>query len=155
MFLTKFFKSVGSFFKGLFNASQKTWDNLSPEIKLAMEQGSKLVAVINENIDASPAFVFELMQLKYPEFTKEKLHEILQKGTEGLNVIGGVNNPEILTTIMNLQSYLGSLKGKAWANMSQTIGKGIAAFLAPKETKFAVISSLFEFLYQTYIKKRD
>lgn len=148
-FLFEFFKKI---FGGLFNAAQKTWNKISPELQKAMLHGSGIISVINTHVDASPDFIVELLQKKYPDLTKEKIHESLQKATEGLSIGQGIVNADFGTTIQLLQGYLSSLKGKGWANISQTLAKGITAFLAPKETKFAAISSLMEFVFQTFVK---
>lgn len=148
-FLFEFFKKI---FGGLFSAAQKTWNKISPELQKAMLHGSGIISIINTNVDASPDFIVELIQKKFPDLTKESIHESLLKATEGLAIAGSLNNPDLGTTIQLIQGYLSGLKGKVWANISQTLAKGIAAFLAPSGTKFAAISSLIEFVFQTFIK---
>ena len=148
-FLFEFFKTI---FGNLFNAAKKTWNKISPELQKAMLSGSGIISIINEHVDASPTFIKEYIQLKYPELTPEKIHEALLKASEGLVIAQELNDTDLLTTIQKIQGYLKGLEGKVWANISQTLAKGIAAFLAPAETKFAAISSLIEFVFQTFIK---
>ncbi len=155
MFLDNFFKAIGHFFEGLFNAAQKTWNKLSPEIQQAMLHGSGIIATINDNVDKAPQFVFDLIQTKFPDLTKEKIEEVLKKGAEGLAIAEGINDTDVLTVIQRLQTYLSGLQGKTWARISQTLSLAIAAVLAPGATKFATFASLIEFVYQTFIKKHD
>ena len=154
-FLSKLLAIIGSFFSGLFNAAEKTWNKLEPEIRAAMLQASDVVAIVNENVDQTPQFVLEIVQQKYPAFTLDQIHEAIKKGSQGLSIGAQVLDNDILSNIQLLQKYLEGLEGSTWANISQTLMKGMAVFMAPKGTKFAVISSLAEFVYQRFIKKRE
>lgn len=154
-FLDKLFHAIGSIFTGLFNSAKKTWKKLSPEVQNALLHGSAVVATINDNIDASPDFIIEILQKKFPDLTKEKLHEGLGKVAEALKLAEATNTDDLETLIKNIQVYLGSLKGKVWAAISHTIASVFAVVAAPPETKFAVISSMIEYVYQHLIKKRD
>lgn len=153
MFLDKLFKAIGTIFTGLFGSAKKTWKKLSPEVQNAMLHGSQVVETINSNIDASPAFIIELLAKKFPDLTKEKLHEGLGKVAVALKLAQEMNSDDLLTLIQTLQTYLGSLKGKVWAAISHSIASVFAIVVAPAATKFAAISSLMEFVYHTFIKK--
>lgn len=154
MFLTDFFNKIGHAFKSIFNSAQKAWNKVSPEIQKALLWGSGAVAIINKNVDAAPVFVLDLIEKKFPGLDREKLHNGMNQIAQALGVAQNINNTDILATIQALQVYLSGLKGKLWANISQTLAAGIAAAIAPPETKFAAISSLVEFVYQHYIKKQ-
>lgn len=153
MFLDKLFKAIGSIFTGLFNSAKKTWKKLSPEVQNAMLQASSIVETINTNIDGTPAFIIEILRKKFPGLTVEKLHEYTGKVAAALKLGQELNDPDLETLIVHLQAYLGSLKGKVWAAMSHTIASLFAIVAAPPETKFAIISSLMEYVYQHLIKK--
>lgn len=152
MFLDKLFKAIGDFFSGLFKSAKKTWNKLSPEIQNAMLKGSGLVAIINDNVDKAPDFVIDIIKKKYPDFSIEKIKEAIKKGSEGLTIAGGINDNDLAVTIGNLQKYLSTLEGKTWAKISHTLGLGISAAIAPKETKMAALSSLLDYVYHDLIK---
>jgi hypothetical protein len=77
--LQNFFSKVGHFFSGLFNAANHAWNNLEPEVQTALVHGAGIINLINENLQASPMFIFELINQKFPGITQEKLIEGLQK----------------------------------------------------------------------------
>lgn len=147
------FKKIGEFFKGLFNAAKKTWNRLSPEVQEALQHGSGIVAIINQNIDATPDFVLEAILKRFPELTEEKIKDGLTKVAEELKILQGVNDPDLPTLLKNLQVYLGSLSGKGWAVASHLIASAFAIITAPAGTKFAAITSLIEWVYQTFFYK--
>ena len=155
MSLQTFLSKIGDFFSGLFNSAKKTWAKLSPEVQNAMLHGSGIIDIINNNVDKVPSFVIALIQSKYPDITTDKIHAGLKGIADALHIAEGVNDGDLEALISNIQKYLASLNGKIWANISGTLAKAIAAFLAPPETKFAAISSLMEFVYQTFIKKQN
>ena len=151
--MKKLLAKIGQFFSGLFNGATKTWNKLEPQVKNAILHGSAIVEVINTNLDKAPDFVFDLIQKKFPDIDKEKLHTGLHQISGALGIAEDISSPDVLTLIQNLQIYLSGLKGKVWANISGTIAKALAAALAPPDTKFAAISALMEFVYHSFIKK--
>jgi hypothetical protein len=153
MFLDKFLAKIGDFFSGLFNAARRTWKKLSPDVQNAMIHASGVIDIINNNVDKVPDFVVEIIQKKFPDLDLEKLKVGLHAvGTE-LNLLEGVNDPDLLTLIEKLQKHLESKQGKAWALISSSMSQILAVILAPAETKVAAIISLIEFVYQHFIKK--
>lgn len=155
MFLEKLFKAIGSLFTGLFNSARKTWKKLSPEVQNALLHGSAVVDTINNNVDAAPDFIIEILQKRFPDLTKEKLHEGLAKVATALKLAEENNTDDLETLIKNIQVYLGGLKGKIWAAISHSIASIFSIVVAPPETKFAVVSSLIEYVYHHYIKKDE
>lgn len=153
--LQSFFAAIGTFFSHLFSGAQKTWKKLSPEVQEALMYGSQVIDLINTYVNQTPDFVIQLLLEKFPNFDKEHLLTALHSASVELKIAEDINNDDLVTTIGNLQNYLASLQGDVWAKISETLAKGIAIFTAPPETKWAAISSMMEFVYQTFIKKAD
>lgn len=151
--IQKLLHAIGDWFTNLFKSAEKLWKKISPELQEALMQGSEFVNIINTNLDATPDFIFELLQQKYPDLTKEQLHEYLKKALEGTSVAYEVTNQDLETNILALQKYLGSLEGTTWAKISGLIAQGYAAAKAPAGTKWAAIASLINFVYHSFIKK--
>jgi len=151
--LQKFLHKIGDFFTGLFNKAKHAWNNIEPLVQEALKQGSDVIYTINTNIDATPDFIWEELQKKWPGLTKEELHKYLLEATQGTAVASEIANQDLETTILALQRWLGSLEGKTWANISEALAKAYAAAKAPKETKFGAISALMQFVYHAFIKK--
>lgn len=144
------FKDILGFFVGLFNAAKKAYAKLSPEQQLALQEGTGLVAIINENLDKAPAEIRALIQQKFPGIDEPKLEAALFAIIEHYRLFRASNLDE---AIQFVQSFLKSREDKEWAIASHSIAAIVTALFAPKETKASIIVSLLEFVYQTFIKK--
>jgi hypothetical protein len=151
-FLKKLLASIGHFFEGLFNAAEHAWTKLQPDVKDALQQASGFVSVINNNVTASPAFVRELIMQKFG-VSEEQVQTALTKAATELNLVSNVLDPDPLVAIQKLQDYLASKKGPFWAQASNGLANVLAVLMAPAGTKFAKISLLMEFVYQTFFRK--
>lgn len=139
-------------FTDLFNSIDKAWNKLEPEVQNALLQGSGVISLINQNLQVTPPEVFDLIQKKFPNLTQDKLTESLGKVSAGLNLAQNIENPNLFTTIQNLQTYFSTLKGKSWEGASSTMSQLLSSALAPDETPFAKISMFIEFVYRKKIK---
>lgn len=140
-------------FTDLFNSAEKVWNKLEPKVQNALLDGSGIIGVISQNLEESPEGLFELIQKKFPGISKEKLTEGLAKVTNGFNLAQDVAQPDLLTTIKNLQTYFSGLKGKFWESATSISAQVLSTIFSPDETPFAKISTLIEFVYRKKIKK--
>jgi hypothetical protein len=138
-------------FTDLFNSVEKAWHKLEPEVQNALIHGSGVINIINQNLQKTPQEVFDLIQNKFPDLTKDKLTAALAKVTDGLKVAEDNTNPDVLTTIQNLQKYFSGLQGKFWQGAASTSSQILAIALSPDETPFAKIASFIEFVYRKKI----
>lgn len=151
--LGRLIAKIGQFFEGLFNAAAKTYNDQSPEVQAALKDGSEILAIINKNVTESPEFVIDLIQKAFPSLNREKLLDGLKAVAKGINETDAILADNLEDTIKNLQKHLESLDGTFWAGVSELSAKLLAVFFAPKGTKWVVISSLMEFVYQKIVKK--
>jgi hypothetical protein len=154
MFLDKLLKKIGQFFENLFNGAEKAWDKLDDKVQDAMIKASEIVDTINRNLDSTPETIILIIQTKFPGVPIEKIREVLHKVGDELNLLEGIPDDDLLTTIQRIKDYLGTKKGAGWAIASDTIAKLIAVALAPKETKATQIIALMWYVYQTIVKKQ-
>lgn len=151
--LGRLLEKIGSFFKGLFDAAERAYNKLQPEVKKAMVQASEVLAILNKHVTESPDFVIEIIQKAFPELDREKLLEGLNKVSEGLNVVDAIEADTLEETIRNLQKHLEGLQNETWAGATSLAAKLLAIFLSPKGLKYAIVESLMELVYQKFVKK--
>jgi hypothetical protein len=96
--------------------------------------------------------VFDLITKKFPDLTKDNLTAGLAKVTADLKVEEDVANPDVLTTIKNLQTYFSGLQGKFWQGAASTMSQILAIALAPDETPFARVALFIEFVYRKVLQ---
>lgn len=151
-FLGRLLKSIGHFFKGLFNEARKAYNHLSTDQKAALLHGAGVVDLINTNLDKTPAELRDLIKNKFPDIDEAKLEDVIFQLTTSFKLL-----PENIKSfddcIVALQGYFKGLSGKEWAWASHSAGSLISILFAPKETKFAAIASLIEYVYQHLVKK--
>ena len=140
-------------FTDLFNAAERAWDKLETKLQDALIDGSGVVNVISQNLEASPDMVFDLFQKKFPNLSKEKLANGLTKVSDGFKLAQGTAEPDLLSTIKNLQTYFSGLQGKFWESATSISAQVLSTVFSPDDTAFAKISSLIEYVYRRKIKK--
>lgn len=140
-------------FTDLFNAAERAWDKLEPKVQDALIDGSGVVNVISQNLEASPEVVFDLIQEKFPNLSKEKLTNGLTKVSDGFKLAQDTAEPDLFTTIKNLQTYFSGLQGKFWESATSISAQVLSTVFSPDDTAFAKISSLIEYVYRKKIKK--
>jgi hypothetical protein len=151
-FIAKLLMCIGHFFSGIFNAAEHAWKNIQPEVRDALQQASGFVSVINNNLDGSPAFVLELIGQRFG-ITQDQVHATLIKAAEQLNLVGDIADPDPIAVMKKLQEYLSKKEGPFWAQASNGLANVLAVILAPAGTKYAKISLLMEYVYQTFFRK--
>ena len=122
-------------FTDLFNSAEKAWHKLEPQVQSALVDGSDIIGQ------------------KFPKLSKEKLAAGLAKVNDGLKIAQGTENPDLLTTIKDLQAYLSGLQGKFWESASSIAAQVLSTVFSPDETPFAKISMLIEYVYRKKIKE--
>lgn len=146
------FKKIGEWFSHLFQGAKKAWENTSPEVQDALIKASTIVALINKYRSETPQFIIDLMEKK--GIPVDTALDVLNKYSSYIGVAEDINNPDLVTTVSNLQSYFDKVKpqGKVWAVLSHSAASLISVFLAPASTKVAAIVSLLEYVYQEIVK---
>ena len=139
-------------FTDLFDSAEKAWNKLEPKVQSALLDGSGIISVISQNLEATPDEVFDLIQKKFPGITKEKLADGLGKVSDGFKLTEETASPDLLTTIKNLQTYFSGLHGKFWESATSISAQVLSTIFSPDETPFAKISTLIEFVYRKKIK---
>lgn len=144
--------ALGSIFKHVMNGAEKTYNELPQEAKDALLHGSGVMEFINSTVGKLPEEIEAGILEKFPDLDAEKLKAGLLQISKAFNL--GVDENSITDIISKLQAYLNSLEGNVWDAIVQGAANILAIFLAPAGTKFAAISSLMEFVYQTFFKKK-
>lgn len=146
---------IGLFFKGLFNAAARTWAKVSPEFQEALKQGSGVLAIINSNTSVTSNILIDLILKAYPELTRETLFAGLKGVEKGLNIADRIAEDNLEATLQNLQTFLAEVKienSSFWAGTASFGAKLLALAFAPKNTKWATLEALMEFVYHQFIK---
>lgn len=137
-------------FTDLFNSAEKAWHKLEPKVQDALVHGSGIIKILNDNLEKTPDVVFTIIQEKYPDITKEYLHDGLNKVAEAFKI----PSADLLTTIENLQVYLLSMSGsgKVFDVVRSALAQILSFALAPEQTAAGLISNLIEWVFRKKVK---
>lgn len=72
-----FIERFGDWISGIFSKSEKLYDSLLEEEKKAGVWASGIIALISANLNAEPAAVIALLQLKFPDLSLDVVHGFL------------------------------------------------------------------------------
>jgi len=154
-FVGKILAAIAGLFSGIlkhvFEGAEKTFDELPDDIKNALIHGSGVMDLIGSMLDNTPAEIRAAIKEKFPDIDEAALESGLFQIAHGYNLLPEENNLD--DVIAKIQEKLKSLNTPVWDDIIQGMAKLIAIILAPEGTKFAVIASTIEYVYQKYFKK--
>lgn len=152
-FFGRLLAAIGGIFKHVFEGARKTFDQLTPEQQAALKHGSGVVALINSELNNTPAEVRAAILEQFPDLDIATLETGLFQVATSFNLAPKEHNLEDI--IAALQAYLSTLHGSIWEGITQGVASVLAVILAPAGTKFAAVGQLMEYVYQTFFKKKS
>lgn len=141
----------GSIFHSVMKGAEKTFDELPQETKDALIHGSGIMDVINGLLDGTPDEIRAAIAEKFPDVSPVALEAGLFAVAHGFNLLPNEN--DLNDCINKLKEYLKNLHGNVWDAIMHAGASILAIVFAPAGTKFGAITSLLEWVYQTFIKK--
>lgn len=152
-FLFRWIKKLGDAIGRIFSTIEKEWHELEPDLKNALQSASGIVAVINENLQATPQFLLELIHHELPNLDIEKAKAAIAEVAKTVKDIEVLPDEDITVTLDNLQKYFNSLQGEKWAITASQFAQQLALLLAPEGTPFGKILVFLEFVYRRFYSK--
>lgn len=144
-------RNIGRFFKSLFNSAEKIYNNLPEADKQSLLHGSGLIAILNSEINKTPAEIRAIITTKFPDMDEA----VLETTLFGLAHAFGLQATSFDDVVTALQKYLSSQSGKIWEGMSHGLASLATLFFAKDSTtKTGVLIQLLEYVYQHLIKKQ-
>src|SRR5690349_8342612 len=117
----KFFAKIGIWHPTIEEAIEELYNNLDKDVKVAVKEASSWIAIINTNLDKAPDFVFDLIQKKFPNVTKEHITDSLNKVNAAIMKVDDVASDDFGTSLGKLQTYLGQHKGNTWITITRSV----------------------------------
>ena len=125
-------EEIGDFFESLFDPQAKLYNELSEAEKQAATYGSGLIAIVNANLNGSPAVVQAEIQRLFPSLdlsVVQGFFDELQKAVDPSNT----SNPLTLADAITwAQGYLKLHAGGIWEIISSTAASIITTLLSPE-----------------------
>ncbi len=150
----KFFAKIGIWHPNIEDAIENLYNKLHDTEKQAVQNASGWIAIINANLQATPDFVFDLIQKKFPGASKESITDALNKlNTEILKV--DANTPDDFgAALSKLQDYLGKYQGNTWVAITRAVVAVLSDVLLKGGSPIQTIETVLEYVYRTFIKDK-
>jgi hypothetical protein len=115
-----------------------------------LQQGTGLLALINQATATTAADIRAAIQQKFPNMDEATLEAAVFKLANSFHL---TNVTDIDSGLEAIKTYLSGLTGKAWAEASHIGGFALSILFAPPDTKVGIVVSLIEWVYQTFFHK--
>lgn len=144
-------QDIGHFFADLFSKFERAYHSLSAEEQLAAKQASGIIAVINQNLTATPDVIWGEIEKAFPGVDKASVSAALASVANTINNVSAYLPDNLENAIKAVQSYLSTFTGNKWVVISKSLVALIANELAPGSI-IQKIELIIEWVYQTFIK---
>jgi len=150
----KFFSKIGIWRPSIEDAVEDFYNKLHDNEKSAVQNASGWIAIINSNLQATPDFVFDLIQQKFPGVTKESLTDSLNKLNVNILKVDANTPDDFGAALSKLQDYLGKYQGNTWIAMTRAVVAVLSDVLMNGTTPIQKIETVLEFVYRTFVKDK-
>lgn len=136
----------------LFNAAKAEWLKLTLlEQKLSV-QASGVMAIITQNMSATPDFIWSMISYSFPAINKDVVTDYLSKAANILKVIDNITSLSFDNLVKAFQSWVLPAIGDKWATLLQSAVNVIYTLIAPQNTVIDKVINLFSWIYSTFVK---
>jgi hypothetical protein len=134
-----------------FHSASNLYNELSDLEKKGATWAYGVIAIVNKNLDKDAVVILPIIQKAFPDLSIDVLHGFVDTVLNDLNAVQS-NVPVTLEDALNaLVKYLGTFKGNAWAQVSQSLGNLLAIAFSP-ETPIQKFIQVAELVYQVVVK---
>lgn len=150
----KFFYTTGIWHPSIEAGIIAAYDKLHDAEKAAVKQASGRIAVINATLQQTPDEVFTALHEQFPGVNREVLTQWLNQVNDAIFGIAAVVPQDFETALTELQEYLGRYTGNTWVSITRMIVAVAADVLLKGASPAAIIETVLEYVYQTFIKNK-
>lgn len=151
--LSGLLSQFGAWFKPIIKDGEDTYDTLEVTAQKALQEGSGVIAVFNQDLDATPADIKALLQKAFPSLSFDVVHGFIETI---LNKMGAVQKDIPVTFDDAIVAFQGFLKQHQEDNsFLGRISKFLAGeftILASPETPIQKIDDSLEYVYHLIVK---
>lgn len=151
----KFFFKIGVWHPNAENTIAAMYEKLHTIEQEAIEKASSIIAIASQNVDQAPDFIFELIQKKWPDVTKDNAVVFLNNIATKMAYASEHTPTTFDAALAELQTYLGKFKDDGWIASVRAVVSVGAVFLTSLHGNTApiqTIETVLEYVYQNFVK---
>lgn len=128
------------------------YNNLHEDEKIAVQTASGWIAIVNTYLKDTPDDVFKMIQLKFPDVTKESITDSLNKLNGELLKVDANTPDDFNTALTKLQEYLSKYQGNTWIAITRAVVSVLTDILLKGASPIQTIETVLEYVYQLFVK---
>jgi hypothetical protein len=149
-----FFDKIGIWHPSLHDTIEAAYNKLKEVEKIAVKDASGYIAIINANLDKAPDFVYEIIQQKFPEVTKEAVAAFVNNVNVQILKVDANTPDDFEGALSKLQAYLSKYEGNTWIALTRAVVSVGADFLSGGVTPIVAIETVLEYVYRNFVKPK-
>lgn len=151
--LSGILSKLGLFMKPIIKQGEDIYDTLTDDEKKAAQWASGIIAVVNQNIDAAPPVIIDLLKIKFPDLSLDVVHGFLETLLTKISNVQTEIPVTLEDAITGLQKYLKQHEGdnNIWGIISKTATTILTVLFSP-ETPAQKIEAVLEYVYHLIVK---
>lgn len=154
--LTGVVESLNQLFDKAQGAIEKVFNALTTEAQEITIEASKIIDVINSNLDLAPEALVEIIEIQFPQFSKDKIKELLAQASDEVDKVENLSKLPLEELLQKLQEYLKERpNNNSWAKASSGLAKLLALLIAKERgvvLVWAIIETVMTWVYENKVK---
>jgi hypothetical protein len=150
----KFFEKIGVWHPKIIDGIEDLYNKLHDVEKVEVTKASSWIAILNDNVGKTPEDIFKLIQVKFPDVTREYVTEKLNKLNAQILKVDASIPESFEDALTKLQDYLGKFQGNTWISMTRATVSVLADVLLNGQSPVQTIETVLEMVYQTFVKDK-
>jgi hypothetical protein len=148
----KFFAKCGVWHPSVEDTLKALYDKLKEDEQIAIKTSSGWIAIVNTYLQDTPEDIFKMIQLKFPDVTKESVTDALNKLNAQILHIKDTTPDTYEDAMEILQTYLSKFQGNTWIAITRAVVTVLSDVLLNGASPIQTIETVLEYVYQTFVK---
>lgn len=144
-------KKIFAWVDGLFANMKNLYNKLTDAEQKLSVFASSFFAIVNANIEATPENIIKLLQIKFPNFTKQQLTDYVNGLTNKMRISNSYAAKTLEQNLALLQKHLSNFMGNGWKAETLNGVNLLISILLPG-TPLEKITTILEYIYQKRVK---
>lgn len=148
----KFFAKIGIWRPTVTEAIEDLYNHLHEKEQIAIQKASGWIAIVNNNLQAAPDVVFDLIHEQFPDVTKESITDAINKVNAAFLKVEDSTPADYETALGKLQQFLNNYKDDTKNVVIRSVVTILSKILMSGTKPVQIIETVLEYVYQTFVK---
>lgn len=128
------------------------YERLQGDEQIAVKTASGWIAIVNNYLQETPENVFKMIQLKFPDVTKESITDTLNKLNAKILHLNEDLPASFEGAMEILQTYLSKFEGHTWAAITRMVVSVLTDIFLKGASPIDAVESVLTYVYHIFVK---